>query len=865
MIPQLTADGDMGFNAVNDRLHPALLQPGTLSKLVNGTLEFGDIRNRWGIHAMPWGHAFAKVSGPLNSAAFVWTTGPDVGQNMAGDYDKAISGFTIGEWYYFTIGNSFTLSSDHEDLGGLDFYPSGTEITQSGWFQAESETYYLWAYSSESGNNCTATIEAASVGSHVALATMNDPEGYEYMVALAAVPRTLSGEDGGQGRAWKIQAGSAVVEIDLNGHDIWGESRLVPVRGGLVMLRHGPARWYWRYNSGTPNIDLATNIITLNSVDGLYTGDAVTVNYFIDIVNGVKIHGSINPISGTEYWVYIVNRANKTIYLCANRANALAGTAIDLTSVGTNARFYIQKQDAYAAASLDGSYNGLNATPLILQTAVTATTKVQSWVNGFVAARTGLTAKNTELTTEWFCENHNFMPGLAVRFVTNTGTTFLTGTFYYVNPLDSDRFTLHASVDDALSASSPLVTAAGGPYSVELIPFNATEAPMPGGREGTEVNGRLVVASGLDNLAVSNPHDFVHFQPYIAGVTANLGESTRITAVVPVSEYSVIVAKSDSVFALTGLDNVSSSAWRLQTVTKEYGCIAPLTAIQVGADVWMLSRSGVMSVRQTELSKAQGVAVPVSQPLAKSFLDVDWRTGSISKACAAWFNNRYLVAVPLRDQTGAVKNNRIYVYNFLNQSWDGYWESDTLDVVQFARHTVNGQQRLCFISSEGAVQFFVEEELTDMGEPIAMEAITRGYLAGNPGPKHWQELETCFDSWYPELSVNLISEGINESTTVQSGLTLSRAAFFTFNAGTREPDSTAAHAQDYSLICGDTDAVCSDDQFTGQFQSVTKRWPLHNRDRVVQTRMTIARGSVRIKSIGLAAMPDRMLAAAQSN
>lgn len=842
MIPLPVTDGDMGFNAVNDQLHPALLQPGTLNKLVNGTLEFGDIRNRWGVHRPPWG-----VSIGSDMATGSWDFPEASGYSYVN-----ISGFTIGQRYLVVLGEDETLTTDGQTIGAY-WSPGGVEIS-NGTFVATQADYWLWKLTlpvGAAGDVDTTIKPLGSVSGPQSLATFNDPEGYQYMVYVCSEERS---SDGGQGHAWKIQSGSAPEEIPLNGHDVWGDCRLVPVRGGMLLLRHGPARWYWEYDGA--NLDTATENITMNSVDGLYTGDQVRVNYLV---------GGINPIAGTEYWVYIVSRTNKTIRLCSSRTNALAGTGINLTSVGTGTRLYLEKTEAYSAASTEGSYNGVNALPLILQTAVTAATKVQSWVNGFVAARTAYTAKNTAELTEWWCENHNFMPGLAVRFATTTGTTFITGTLYYVNPLDADRFTLHASVDDALSGASPLATAAGVTYTAELIPFNATEAPMPGGREGSEIAGRLVVASGLDNLAVSNPNNFVHFQPYIAGVTANLGESTRIKAVVPVSEYSAIIAKEDSVFALSGLNNVSSSAWVLQTVTKEYGCIAPLTAIQVGSDVWMLSRSGVMSVRQTELAKAQGVNLPISQPLAKSFLQVDWREQYISRSCAAWFNNRYLLAVPLRDQTDTVVNNRIYVYNFLNQSWDGWWEADGLDVVQFARHTVNGQQRLCFVSSDGAIRFFVEEALTDMGEPITLEAITRGYTAGNPGPKHWQELESAFDSWYPELSISLLTEGVNETTTVQSSLTLSRASFFLFNAGARAPDSTAPYAEDYSLVCGDEDAVCSEDQLTGQFQASTKRWGLHNRDRMAQIKLNLTRGNIRVKTLGLTAMPDRMLAATQPN
>ena len=171
---------------------------------------------------------------------------------------------------------------------------------------------------------------------------------------------------------------------------------------------------------------------------------------------------------------------------------------------------------------------------------------------------------------------------------------------------------------------------------------------MPSGREGCYLENRLVIINQSCTLAVSDPLDPLHYTPFTAAVTANLGESDVVNALVPLPLLdSLLILKQNEVLLLNNFSQ-GSAAWTLTTVTREYGCFAPLTAVQVGADVWFLSRKGVASIEQTVQGITQGVAEPVSKAMKKYIDLIDWRYAQQAAAC--YWNNRFYIALPMKGQ-----------------------------------------------------------------------------------------------------------------------------------------------------------------------------------------------------------------------
>lgn len=720
----MVIDGDRGWQAVDDRLAPALLPAGTLADLVNGTLEFGDVRGRWGVQAPPWGALAVAGLKPL------------------------------------------------------------------------------------------------------ALRAMNDSNGERFLVLITEGWRA----DGGFGRAWRIMSNNAPLEIPLGGHDVWGECRMVPVRGGLVLLRHGNVRYYWAKNDGTPNFDVSSRELTFNTLEGLFTGDRVQVVYG---AGGMTL-------APAEFFV---RATGVRVSFHPTRADAMAGTnkrEITVPQAGTC--IYLEKLEAVAAA---GQYQSTAPLPLLLESKRVGAAVVESWNNGFRSVRAAVTAEIAPGETEWRAGNHNFAPGQAVQLTNDVGGFAAAGT-YYVNPLDEGRFTLHALLDEALLGIGPVAAAAGAAtYVGSLRPKGFSRALMPGGREGCFAFNRLIIATGMDGLAVSDSGDFLHFYPMTSAKVANLGEATRIQAVVPVGENGLVVLKRDSALLVSGLEQ-SPGSWTLTELVREYGCVASRTAVQVGRDVWFLSRNGIMSVVQTVQGKMQGVQVPISQPLSGILARVDWARAE--GAAAAWWNNRYLLSVPLIGSEGV--NTATLVYNFLTGGWEGYWQG--FDVLEFARLEVAGKLRLCFVSSDGRVRYFNEEALTDGGVPIAGRAVFRGFKGTGMTTVQWQEVGLILDTWAPRFDVEVRLPGVNESQVVRKGVTLSRDRSFLFGDA-RIPGDRRPYGEDYSPGLNAPMGV-----ELNRFQTVSVRYPLAARDISAQVVVAWSEGCVRVRSVWLAGVAERV-------
>jgi hypothetical protein len=163
---------------------------------------------------------------------------------------------------------------------------------------------------------------------------------------------------------------------------------------------------------------------------------------------------------------------------------------------------------------------------------------------------------------------------------------------------------------------------------------------------------------------------------------------------------------------------------------------------------------------------------------------VDWRFAG--QACAAWFDNKYLLAVPMLNQTGAPVNNGLFVYNFITQGWDGFWQGAALRPVQFLRQKVGGQERLAWINADGSVHYFTEGDLdlTSNGPGdnteamIVTQLLTRAYTAGSPRTKQWHQAELVVDTLAATWSATAITEGYNQSRPYQGDVTKDPTRFF---------------------------------------------------------------------------------------
>jgi len=315
-------DGDNGWVKVEDRGSPGRLAEGVLALGENVTLEFEDVRPRWGVWEGPWGHVT-----------------PNLCEGMVWDFSVPrvmdVPGFELGRTYLFYPGDANVILSSATAWDGSTTVPAGQILTAWGRFTAEAETYYIWG--GFPGEPVRSAIYAAVPP--LAFGRYRDPEGYDYLVLVTDEARA---SDGGWGRAWKLQSGCGPVEIPLNGHDVWGASRLVQSRGALVLLRDGAARYYWTKSGGTPNWDTTQNTLTLNTTDGLFTGDRVLAQY---------LQGGVAPLAGTSYYISV--EADNKVKFYRTRSMALAGAGAASVATASRAR------SANVATIITGSAHGL--------------------------------------------------------------------------------------------------------------------------------------------------------------------------------------------------------------------------------------------------------------------------------------------------------------------------------------------------------------------------------------------------------------------------------------------------------------------------------------------------------------------------
>lgn len=607
-------------------------------------------------------------------------------------------------------------------------------------------------------------------GATCGFARFNDPNGVDTCILVTDDWRDDG--DGGRGRAWRIQSGNAAQEIPLNGHDIWGETRLIACFNGVVALRQGEGRHYFSASA------VSSDAIALNCTPSFITGDRVL---FVQVGDS-SITSSSQPNNNTKYWA---NVSGSTVTLYNNSANAIAGGSTGkILMTSAVGKFYLQ-----LAKEQPGFY-GNGAVPLLMQGSATES----AFEAGFESVPVNVAATSTAATDILTAPNHRFIPGDAVK-ITGTLTAAsgaLAGTTRYARPLNEHELQLYTSEEYALAGGSTgredLSTDGQTPT---LAKAGANGLPMPPAREGIYFKNRLILVSGQCNLTISDPLDPLHFSPFAAEIAANLGESEPINWLQPLGDDTLLIGKGSAVLGITGLSG-ASTGWALTEVTREYGGIAPLAVCLVGSDCWFLSRRGIASVAQTIQGKLQGVAQPVSDAMQKYLQSVDWQHAS--RAAAATWNNRVYFAVPMKGQAAAsVTNNALLVFNTLTGGWEGRWQGSEMKVHAFARHAIAGEERLLF-ANETAQVLWLSDGWTDLGAYIATSFATRRYFGGARVLALKAQLQ--WETSNVSLTVKARAPGYNEESTLLLNHNYDRSASLVYDGSTA---ATAAHKEDYSV------------------------------------------------------------------
>ena len=275
-----------------------------------------------------------------------------------------------------------------------------------------------------------------------------------------------------------------------------------------------------------------------------------------------------------------------------------------------------------------------------------------------------------------------------------------------------------------------------GPNEKHLVLSNFEEgfieAPGASGAGGTEnipnaknslfFQNRLIVphvpsgGNKGDHVAVSDILDYTSYDPVYSSFKINQGDSDEIVRCVKFNDTTVIVFKDTSIYAVSNLIGDWESNATLDQITTEYGLVGQRSVASIGGDLWFLSQRGVVSLKQTELNKLQGVTLPQSSQIQPVIDKIDF---SIARetACGAYWRDRYYLSVPI---DGSQKNNAVLVYDFLNQAWAGYDDGDAVEVKYFFIADWQGSEHLFYVTYSGVVGLYEYGELE--GVPIAQNS-----------------------------------------------------------------------------------------------------------------------------------------------
>jgi hypothetical protein len=230
--------------------------------------------------------------------------------------------------------------------------------------------------------------------------------------------------------------------------------------------------------------------------------------------------------------------------------------------------------------------------------------------------------------------------------------------------------------------------------------------PGPNSRWMVWHTNRLVVVGG------PTKPETLYFSQFLDGTAWDwglwsldvVGDGVPITGLVSWTDFNLIAMKRNSLWVINcdpqlQIQDVSNSiaAFQIKPIHQAIGCVAPATACQVGGDVYMLTTSGVRSVQRTLAAESQ---TDIGDPLSYPIQDIIDRINpnAINTACATFWNNRYLLALPL---DSASQPNYVAVYNVLTSSWHGLWTGWTPTC--FSYRTVNGVPRLIFGNTDGRI------------------------------------------------------------------------------------------------------------------------------------------------------------------
>lgn len=176
-----------------------------------------------------------------------------------------------------------------------------------------------------------------------------------------------------------------------------------------------------------------------------------------------------------------------------------------------------------------------------------------------------------------------------------------------------------------------------------------------------EVNGYKLYTSAVGQAHANT--DWVKTD----NVRVGNGEGDPARSVVAGQGAYVSMLNARSVYQLD-ISAAAVASWSSLRVSGQVGCVEGKTAVTMGADVYFLSRHGVINLGALADTISISPSTMLSAPIQPLIDRINW--SAITAAWAVAYREFYVLAVPLDAET---KPKTLIAYNTLTRRWSGTW------------------------------------------------------------------------------------------------------------------------------------------------------------------------------------------------
>ncbi len=529
-------------------------------------------------------------------------------------------------------------------------------------------------------------------------------------------------------------------------------------------------------------VDTTTIEFDVSGLSGTEGGTVVVGAPFLqdDVINAV--YGSClfsDPSSNNaEYIIIATNSIAKAIRLSDGSSSDIeypSGLSISEPVEMIQAFNYVFIfREGLTALEWDGDFTGSPAFALVANGDYA--------VNAYLDSTNNTNIANGIVTVSETA--HGLSVGQKIVVIDKDGTNLVEDQEYTVATVpNANSFTFFAALEDATNNkvvySRRLPVAVGfthmpaPPWAV----YHQRRLWMPFKYLSTGSSGSPTIVDRdiADEIIASDIFDQDTYDQLVNQFRIASGGADYVVALQPFAEDNLVVFNRNTIHIVAGTTNVAEA--QVRELTREVGCVARKSVVQVGNQIFFLSDNGVYSIDFGDLYNLRGASVPLSESIDPIIKRIN--TDAAENAVAIYHNNRYYIAVPLDDST---ENNAVLVYNFINQGWESV---DTVaapgwNIRNLIRAGAGAFNKLYAINSLGGIHILenrvddsdlIITQIAGSAESyyIPSELVSRQYTLGTLDRKKFNNLELTVQSSASnasDLTIDIVCENPDSDTQV---------------------------------------------------------------------------------------------------